>query len=150
MIHLKCFRNETKPVAFPLSSNPSCPTVEWPSLRPIRRRICRTHPSTAITTAAWRSRRPPAPSHHRGRGSGLWLYRRTTTSGPHLTAALARWSTRRTVRPGGVSPPSTPLFTSSIHPSTQREAEAHLHTYIYTHTGARLKAYQHRWVSHTL
>lgn len=92
-------------------------------------------PSTATTTAAWRSRRRPAPSLRRGRGSGRWRYRRTTTSGPRLTAASARWSTRRTVRPGGVSPPSTPLFTSptsSIHQQTR------------THSN------KHCWFSHTL
>lgn len=123
---------------FSLSANHSHPTAEWPSPRPIRRRTCRTRPSTATTTAAWRSRRRQVPSRRRGRGSGPWRCRRTTTSGPRLTAASARWSTRRTVRPGGVSPPSSPLFTSSIHPSTHTHT-LHIHkktllAFTHTHT----------------
>ena len=110
------------------SANHSSPTAEWPSPRPIRRRTCRTHPSTATMTAAWRSQRRPAPSHRQGRGLARWRCRRTTTSGPRPTAALARWSTRRTVRPGGVSPPSTPLSTSStssIHQHTLTKTNKH-------------------------
>jgi len=83
-------------------------------------------PSTATTTAAWRSRRPPAPSHRRGRGLGPWLCQRTTMRGPPPTAALARWNTRRTVRPGGVSPPCTPYHL--LHQSIDCEGSRHKQT----------------------
>lgn len=117
----------------------SYPTDGSPSPPPTRPRICRMPPSTATTTVAWRSQRPPAPSRRRGRGSDRWLCQRTTTREPLLTAASERWNTRRTVRAGGVSPPFSffhLLHHPSIHPERSRDTITscfHLHTLLHIH-----------------
>lgn len=89
-------------------------------------------------TAASRSQRRQAPSRHRGLGLGPWRCRRITTSGLRLTAASARWSTRRTVRPGGVSPPS------SLHLLPPPSSSFHPHTHTYTHSQKLI----HYYLSH--
>lgn len=78
----------------------STPIGEWLSPLPTPCRTCRTPPSTATTTAAWRSQRPPAASRRPAHASGPWPCLRTTTRGPPRTEALARPSTLRTVRSG--------------------------------------------------
>lgn len=62
-------------------------TAVSPSRPPVRPRSCRIHHSTVIMTVAWRNRKHPLASHPPAPGLVPWLFLRTTTSVPPLTAA---------------------------------------------------------------
>lgn len=76
---------------WPASSDTPSPcsylTDASPSPPPVRPKSCRTHPSTVITTVAWRSPRRHPASHPRDPDSAPWLCLRTTMSAPPLMAA---------------------------------------------------------------
>lgn len=76
----------------------STPIGEWLSPLQTQCRTCKTPPSTATMTVAWRSPRHPAASRHLARALDPWPCLRTTTREPLRMEALAKTSTLRTVR----------------------------------------------------